>query len=340
MTRGVIAGEIIVDRLRDRIVSGVFLGHFKPGERLPSVREIAQLESVDRKTAAAAYRRLQREGLVRVRARSGVYLRERALADPADPLQRLHRRWLEKTYEGARALGIDTSTIAQLVGSVIDTERLRIPVIEADWSQARAVAAELRRRLTIRAVPYLLSEADPADPLIAAAPFVITTPYQSPGLRVALPNKPVLQVVLSRAFLTALDASIAAGAAIIVPSERIARRVRGSLRRHIDGSTAVVKVIEPGDRQRLREKSADAPKAFLWLGTPRWLATELRDTECITVDRAVAETSIVRIRQAVLDHAIRNVGHAAGPPASAAAARRPRRGRRAAGTTIRGPEAA
>jgi DNA-binding transcriptional regulator YhcF (GntR family) len=340
MTRGVVAGEIIVDRLRDRIVSGVFLGNFKPGERLPSVREIAHLESVDRKTAAAAYRRLQREGLVRVRARSGVYLRERALADPANPLQRLHRRWLEKTYEGARSLGIDTSTIAQLVGSVIETERMRIPVIEADWSQARAIAGELRRRLTIRAVPYLLSEIDPADPVVAAAPFLITTPYQSLGLRAVVSDKPVLQVVLSRAFLAALDASIADGAVIIVPSEQLARRVRGSLRRHVDGTPAKVKVIEPRDRQRLPEKSADAAKAFLWLGTPRWFAAELRDTACVTVDRAVAETSIARIRQAVLDHAIRNVGQARGAPARPAAARRPPRGRRAACTPIRGPEAA
>lgn len=340
MTRGVIAGEIIVDRLRDRIVSGVFLGYFKPGERLPSVREIAQLESVDRKTAAAAYRRLQREGLVRVRARSGVYLRERALADPADPLQRLHRRWLEKTYEGARALGIDTSTIAKLVGAVIETERIRIPVVETDWSQARAVAMELRRRLTIRAVPYLLSEIEPADPVVAAAPFLITTPYDSPKLRAVASDRPVLQVVLSRPFLAALDASIAEAAVIFVPSERVAERVRGSLRRHAGGMAATVRVLDLRDRSRLRQTAGEASGAFLWLGTPRWVAAELRDIECTSVDRAIAESSIIRIRQAVLDHAIGNAGMSRTQHTPPARPRRKRRTAAAAGAPIRGPEAA
>src|SRR5512147_1146772 len=74
MGREQVAGAIILDRLRERMVSGRFLGHWRPGDRLPSIREIAEAENVDRKTAAAAYRRLEEEGLVRVRARSGVYL--------------------------------------------------------------------------------------------------------------------------------------------------------------------------------------------------------------------------------------------------------------------------
>ena len=56
-----IAGAIILDRLRERIVSGIYFGLWRPGERLPSIREIADAEGVDRKTAAAAYRRLERE---------------------------------------------------------------------------------------------------------------------------------------------------------------------------------------------------------------------------------------------------------------------------------------
>src|SRR5690606_4633420 len=98
MAREQVAGAIILGKLRERIISGLYLGYWRPGERLPSIREIAEAEHVDRKTAAAAYRRLQEEGLVRVRARSGVYLWAPLLPDPPGPLDRLHRQWLEHTY--------------------------------------------------------------------------------------------------------------------------------------------------------------------------------------------------------------------------------------------------
>ena len=86
MAREQVAGAIILGKLRERIISGLYLGYWRPGERLPSIREIAEAEHVDRKTAAAAYRRLQEEGLVRVRARSGVYLCAPLLPEPPGPL--------------------------------------------------------------------------------------------------------------------------------------------------------------------------------------------------------------------------------------------------------------
>jgi DNA-binding transcriptional MocR family regulator len=52
-------GAVILDQLRDRIVTGLYFGNWQPGERLPSIRDIADAESVDRKTAAAAYHRLE-----------------------------------------------------------------------------------------------------------------------------------------------------------------------------------------------------------------------------------------------------------------------------------------
>jgi DNA-binding transcriptional regulator YhcF (GntR family) len=58
MAQQQVAGSIILDQLRDRIVTGLFLGSWQPGERLPSIRDVAGVEQVDRKTAAAAYRRL------------------------------------------------------------------------------------------------------------------------------------------------------------------------------------------------------------------------------------------------------------------------------------------
>ena len=153
MAREQVAGALVLNKLRERIIAGLYLGYWRPGDRLPSIREIADSEGVDRKTAAAAYRRLQEEGLVRVRSRSGIYLTIPSLPDPPGPMERLYRRWLKHTYDGARALGLDTSAIQRFMQAVAEIERLRLPVLESSPELAQAIANELKDRLAVRAVP-------------------------------------------------------------------------------------------------------------------------------------------------------------------------------------------
>jgi GntR family transcriptional regulator len=311
MTRTQVAGAIIVDQLRDRIVSGLFLGHWQPGERLPSIRDIADAEHVDRKTAAAAYRRLQREGLVRVRARSGVYLRGEPLKDgTAHPLHRLYRRWLENTYEGARALGLDTAAILQILEAVRAVEDRRIPVVESDWSQAESLAQELRTRLGIRTVPFVVGEVDVADPVVAAAPFIITTPFHRARLGGTLGDRQVLELILSRAFLQDLRERVEAGTlAIVAPSAAVAEQLRlafarGHLANGDDGRVRVVIAAEPGT---LTDEVRGADCVFLWPGTPGWAAQELESLDCVVPAACISDESLARVRLAILDTALREL---------------------------------
>jgi GntR family transcriptional regulator len=55
----------IVEQVRRRIV----LGALRPGDRLPTVRELAVRTRVNRNTAARAIQRLEQDGLVRTRQR-------------------------------------------------------------------------------------------------------------------------------------------------------------------------------------------------------------------------------------------------------------------------------
>ncbi len=208
MARQQAAGSMIVDQLRDRIVSGLYLGRWAPGERLPSIRDVADAENVDRKTAAAAYRRLQMEGLVRVRPRSGVYLRGSEPERTGGPLERLHRRWLENAYEGARAIGLDTSTMLKLIQAVALIEKQRIPVLEHDGAQAEAIALEIAERLGVNAVPVQLQDVDPSDPLIATAPFLVTTPYQGANVRRIAGSRQVVEVSCAREVVEELSGSM------------------------------------------------------------------------------------------------------------------------------------
>jgi DNA-binding transcriptional regulator YhcF (GntR family) len=311
MARTQVAGAIIVDQLRDRIVSGLFLGQWQPGERLPSIRDIADAEQVDRKTAAAAYRRLQREGLVRVRARSGVYLRSDAQKEtPVHPLHRLYRRWLENTYEGAHSLGLDTASILRILEAVTSVEQRRIPVVDIDWSQAETLAHELRERLGIRTVPYTLGEMDPRDPVIATAPFLITTPYHRGRLDEALGERPVIELILSRTFLQELGERSALGSLVIVaPTVSVAAQLRVALDRgQLANGNGHATVVVASEQGRLLQHVRDAACVFLWPGTPPWAARELESLDCVIPASCVSEESLVRVRVAILDTALRELG--------------------------------
>lgn len=69
------------DLLRRRVVADLHLGRIEPGGRLPSLRTVARELGISIRAAARAYSELEREGLVRVRGRSGIYLATRQTAE-------------------------------------------------------------------------------------------------------------------------------------------------------------------------------------------------------------------------------------------------------------------
>lgn len=307
MARQQAAGSMIVDQLRDRIVSGLYLGRWAPGERLPSIRDVADAENVDRKTAAAAYRRLQMEGLVRVRPRSGVYLRGSEPERTGGPLERLHRRWLENAYEGARAIGLDTSTMLKLIQAVSLIEKQRIPVLEHDGAQAEAIALEIAERLGVNAVPVQLQDVDPSDPLIATAPFLVTTPYQGANVRRIAGSRQVVEVSCAREVVEELRQHATSGRLLIVaPTADATERVR----RAIEHGEVVPQEVAANVRvehgiENARAAARDADAILIWPGTPRAVERELREFNPIAPGRCVADESIVRVRSAILDAAMR-----------------------------------
>ena len=73
MTKPIVS---LLRRLRDDIVSRIHIGHLQAGDQLPSYRELSEKWRVDHRMVARAYRALEEEGLVEIRGRSGVFLRE------------------------------------------------------------------------------------------------------------------------------------------------------------------------------------------------------------------------------------------------------------------------
>lgn len=313
MGKDQVAGAIILDTLRERVVSGLFVGYWRPGERLPSIREIAEAESVDRKTAAAAYHRLEQEGLVRIRPRSGVYLCPPSASRAIGPLERLHRQWLQHTFEGARALGLDTRTILRLVHEVADLEQVRVPVVECSWAQAESIAEELRDRLGIQATPYLLEELRPGDPILAETPLVITTSYHAPEVHLVASGRIVAEVTLAPDLFREIHQHAAHRRLIIVAGDEM---LAGKIDRAIahyqpEQSSGTISTIPATDRANLLQAVQQADIVYLWPSCPRWVEEALPPTvERVRVRRCISEESITRIQVMLLDTALRRLREA------------------------------
>ncbi|MGQ0815552.1 MAG: GntR family transcriptional regulator [Gemmatimonadota bacterium] len=307
MAREQVAGAIILDRLRERIVSGIYFGLWRPGERLPSIREIADAEGVDRKTAAAAYRRLEGEGLVRVHPRSGVYLRAQRPPEASTPLEKLYRRWLENTYTRASALGLRTNTILHLVTAVAEIERLRIPVIEQDWPQAETVAAELRDRAGINATPVPLSLLARDDAAWQDAPFVVTTPYCRGAVVARDPTKAVVEATLSQETVRELRDKIRDGElAIVVANESVASKLRPFILRghHFGNGSGNIVIVTATESVQLAQDTQSARNIFLWPGTPAWVEDAVSAHASVRTLNCISEETLARVRAAILDAAI------------------------------------
>src|SRR5215213_9276189 len=71
--------------LREQLVRQIMLGvvsdDLKPGQRLPSTRELARRFRIHSNTVSAAYRELARRGWLEFRKGSGVYVRPRSSDD-------------------------------------------------------------------------------------------------------------------------------------------------------------------------------------------------------------------------------------------------------------------
>jgi GntR family transcriptional regulator len=96
------------EQLTTQIVLGVVSGDLRPGQRLPSTRELARRFHVHANTVSAAYRDLEDRGWLESRKGSGVYVREQTTDPPADSefaLDQLISTFLRVARERGHALG-------------------------------------------------------------------------------------------------------------------------------------------------------------------------------------------------------------------------------------------
>lgn len=213
-------GEQLAEQLRYRLATG----HYRPGERLPSTRALADQVGVSFHTVRKAYQQLADEGLLEARIGSGFVVRAR----PAEPREdRLERgaALVQEALHRLAAAGLSENEIEYLLGEQMaffepGAGRPRIlfsaPYRELAESGADQLAAAIQNPVEA-VLPAELAQYPEADLVVTLFPLVHDA-------RQSLPQADVAGVLMHPAAET-LDAI-----ARLLPHETL-----GLVTRHADG---------------------------------------------------------------------------------------------------------
>ncbi|MFL6216488.1 MAG: GntR family transcriptional regulator [Blastocatellia bacterium] len=138
------------EQLATQILLGIVSYDLKPGQRLPSTRELAQRFQIHANTVSAAYRDLAERGWVEFRKGSGIYVREpvsgRALDQPLELDQ-----VVATLFQIARERGYTLAEMQQSVRRFFDAQPPdHFLVVEPDAELRRILMAEIEEATGLR----------------------------------------------------------------------------------------------------------------------------------------------------------------------------------------------
>jgi GntR family transcriptional regulator len=110
-------------QLTDQVRQAVRLGIARPGDRLPSVREVVAQIVINPNTVHRAYRELEIEGVVEGRQGLGTFVSDSVIEVPALEWQAELRTELAEWLAKARRVGIDRKGISALIAAALKDEQ-------------------------------------------------------------------------------------------------------------------------------------------------------------------------------------------------------------------------
>ena len=150
------------DQIKGQLLSAIYCGKIDEGERLPSMRELADDLSVNYKTIRRVYLQLAQEGLLEIVAGSGAFLRKRNGGESFAHMRRQAIFRLLGDFENkARDFGLSTERLVALLDGYLtgrNLKPLKLAVVD-DEEEAFIFATELEMRLGAAAFPVSLEEA-------------------------------------------------------------------------------------------------------------------------------------------------------------------------------------
>src|SRR4030095_15107847 len=138
-------------QLRGLIEYGVACGQLMPGDRLPSVRDMAAQLGIAPMTVSNVYAELQETGLIEAHRGKGTFV-SRAAAGFARPQLAVLQRRVDDLISGALAEGIGAAELARLFNARLHRSEttgrpLRMVFVGVFAEATRAYVVEIQRRL-------------------------------------------------------------------------------------------------------------------------------------------------------------------------------------------------
>lgn len=103
----------LVEEMKAKIISG----YYKPGEKLPSVREFAKETQVNPNTIQRSLMELENQGLIYTKRTSGKYVTE-SVSKVKQDREKLAKQKTRQFLDDMLAMGLDRKEIIQLLEQV------------------------------------------------------------------------------------------------------------------------------------------------------------------------------------------------------------------------------
>jgi DNA-binding transcriptional regulator YhcF (GntR family) len=108
------------EQLIEQIKAAVTAGRLKPGDALPSIRQLATDLALNSKTVAKAYQLLARDSVIETKGYRGTYVHPKAKANCKFNLQEWTLRQLSETIDELREAGVTDSEIRNAFAGAIN----------------------------------------------------------------------------------------------------------------------------------------------------------------------------------------------------------------------------
>ena len=110
--------EQLIEQIKAAVTSGVL----KPGDALPSIRQLANDLELNSKTVAKAYKLLERDLIIEAKGYRGTYIHPKAKTNCKFNLQDWTLRELSETIAELREAGVTDSEIRNAFASAISKQ--------------------------------------------------------------------------------------------------------------------------------------------------------------------------------------------------------------------------
>ena len=176
------------DQIKGQLLSAIYCGKIREGDRLPSMKELTDSLAINYKTVRKIYLRLAQEDYIEIVKSSGTFLKKRSGEHAYERMRRQAIfRLLKETTDKAKSLGLSSKKFIELVGDYAtgsSSRKICLAVIDHQ-EEAFIFSRELAMRLGVEVVPVSLDqlEGDEVSRLLKESDYLLTTSWHMEEVR-------------------------------------------------------------------------------------------------------------------------------------------------------------